>query len=101
VGAELRAGDVGARLAEHLLAGGDDRPDGQHVGHRPGRREESGLVAEEVGHPLLEGGHRRVLAVHIVAHFCPRHRLSHRFGGPGDGVTAEVDHRVILAPVAP
>ena len=38
VRAELGAGDVGRGLAEHLLPGADQRADGEHVGHRAGRR---------------------------------------------------------------
>ena len=47
VRAELGAGDVGARLAEHLLAGADQGADGEHVGHRAGRGEQRRLVAEQ------------------------------------------------------
>src|SRR3546814_13030605 len=46
VGAELGAGDVGARLAQDLLARRDQGAYGEHVGHRAGRREPRGLVAE-------------------------------------------------------
>ena len=39
----------------------------EHVGHRPGRREQRRLLAEQPGDPLLERVDGRVLAVHVVA----------------------------------
>ena len=54
--------------------------DGEHVGHRPGRREQRGLVAEQPGDPLLERADGRVLAVDVVADLGARHRGAHRLG---------------------
>ena len=92
VRAELGAGDVGARLAQHLLARSDQAPDGEHVGHRAGRCEQRGLVPEHPRDPLLERAHGGVLAVHVVADLGRGHGAPHRVGRAGDGVAAEVDH---------
>ena len=77
VRAELRAHDVGARLAEHLLARTGQGAYGEHVAHRAGRDEQRRLVAEHPRHPLLEPDDGRVLAVHVVTDLGTRHRGAH------------------------
>ena len=96
VRAELGPGDVRRGLAEHLLAGRDERADREDVGHRAGRGEQRRLVAEQARDPLLERPDRRVLAVDVVAHLGAGHRGPHRLGGLRQGVRAEVDHRANL-----
>ncbi len=78
----------------------DEGADGEHVGHRPGGREERGLLAEQPGDPLLERADGGVLAVDVVADLGARHRGAHRLGGTGDGVAAEVDHASVLGVTA-
>ncbi len=98
VRAELGAGDVRRRLAEHFRARPGAEPHREHVGHRPGGREQRSLLAEQAGDPLLELADRGVLAVHVVADRCGGHRRPHRVGGLGEGVGAEVDHGANLPP---
>ena len=93
---ELGAHDVGAGLAEHLLARTGERADGEHVAHRPGRHEERRLVAEHPRDPLLEPDDGGVLAVHVIADLGTRHRGAHLVGRLGQGVAAQVDHPAIL-----
>ena len=94
--AELGPGDVRAGLAQHLLAGRDQAADGEHVGHRAGRREQRRLVPEQPRDPLLERADGRVLAVHVVADLGVGHGAPHRLGRAGDGVAAQVDQAASL-----
>ena len=49
-------------------------------------------MAEKFRHPLLEFVHRRVLGVHIIAHWGGQHCLPHLLSWLGDGVRAQIDH---------
>ena len=77
-----RDGLLAAREVGHL---------GDEVAHRPGRDEEAGFLAEQLGGALLEGVDRRVVAEDVVAELGLGHRPAHRRGGVGDGVAAQVD----------
>ena len=57
----------------------------------PGRDEEPGLLAEELGGARLEGVDRGVVAEHVVAELGGGHRATHGGRGVGDGVGSEVD----------
>ena len=77
-GAHLVGDDVRVGVAEHFLAGLADQPHADLVAHRPRRHEQRGLVAEQVGDPLLERVDRRVLAVDVVPDLGLGHRPAHR-----------------------
>ena len=64
---------------------------GDEIGHRPGRDEEAGLLAEQLGRPFLQGVDRRVLAPDVVTELGVGHRPAHRRGRQRDGVGAEID----------
>ena len=75
--------------------GRDVQPQAELVGQRARRREQPGLVPEQVGDPLLERPDRGVLAEHVVADGGVRHRLAHAGGRGGQGVGEQVgEHRV-------
>jgi hypothetical protein len=75
--------DVVARPGQQLEAG--------LVRHGAARQEEGGLLAQEIGDPLLQPAHRRVLAVLVVANRCLRHRHAHARRRQRHGIRAEVD----------
>ena len=55
------------------------------------RREvEAGLLAGQLGHPVLEGVDHRVFVVDVVTDGGVRHGLAHGRRGPGDGVASQV-----------
>ena len=83
--------DVGAGVAEQLIAGLGMNADGDLVGHRARGDEEGGLLAEQLGHLAFQGDDRGVLAVDVVADLGLGHRPSHRGGRFRDGVGAKVD----------
>jgi hypothetical protein len=89
--AQLVGDHVRIGVAEHLLAGLGDQAHPDLVAHRPRRHEQRGLVAEQVGDPLLQRPDRRVLAVDVVPHLGLGHGPAHRRGGPGDRVGTKVD----------
>ena len=91
VGPQLGASDVGPRLAEHLLAGLHQGPDGQDVAQRTGRGEQGCLVAEEFRHSLLKSIGGRVLGVDVVADLGCGHGRPHRRGGSGQRVGPQID----------
>ncbi len=95
----LVAVDVGQPVADHLVAGGGQEPQANLVGHGAAGGEEGCLLAQEVGHLLLEGVDGGVLAANVVAHLGPVHGLAHGGGGPGDRVGTQIDleHGAILA----
>ena len=88
VRAELGAQDVRPRLAQHLLAGADQRGQSEHVGHRARGGEQRRLLAEELGHPVLEPAYGRVLVVHVVADLGVGHGATHPRRRPGQRVGA-------------
>jgi hypothetical protein len=92
VTAHLCAGDVSLYVADHFLTRLDQQPYSEHVAHRAANREQAGLMAEKFRHPLLEFVHRRVLGVHIIAHWRGQHCLPHLLSWLGEGVRAQIDH---------
>jgi 3-deoxy-7-phosphoheptulonate synthase len=90
-GAELGPHHVRVGVAQQLLPGLHQQPQPELVGHRAARREDRGLLPEQLGDALLERGDGRVLPVDVVADRCRGHRVAHRGGRAGDGVAAEVD----------
>jgi hypothetical protein len=78
-------------VAQQLEAGRDQQPDAELVGQRPAGDEHACLVPQQVGHPSLQGVHRGILAVDVIADDGIGHRLAHGRGGGGYGVRAQVD----------
>ena len=62
------------------------------IRHRRGRKEERGLVTEQLGCAPLELVDGRILALLLVADLGGGHRGKHLPAGPGDRVGAEIDH---------
>ena len=60
----------------------------------PLAHEQAGLLAEQLGGPLLERVDGRVVAEDVVADLGLGHRPAHLGGRLGDGVGAEVDEAV-------
>ncbi len=83
--------DVGAGLADDLLAVLGVDADGDLVAHGAGGDEDGGLFAEDGGGRLFELIDGGVFAVDVVADLGGGHGLAHGGGGAGDGVAAEVD----------
>jgi len=100
VGAQLSPHDVRLSVAEHLLAGFGQQPDAQQVGQRPGRTEQTGLMAEQLCGATFELSDGGILPVHVVADLRAQHGLAHRRRRPGDGVRSQVDHVAIRSPSA-
>ena len=92
VSSQLGAGDVRLSVADDLLPRLDQQAYAQQVGQRPGGAEQTGLVAEQVRHPLLQGADGRVLAVHVVPDRGGRHRGPHAVGRRGHRVRTQIDH---------
>jgi hypothetical protein len=66
---------------DDLLASGEVGHHRHEVAHRAGRDEQPGVLAEQVGGPLLEGDDGRVVAKHIVPDLGRGHRSTHGLGG--------------------
>ena len=88
--AELGAHHVRLRVADQLLPRLHVHAQPELVGERAGGGEQAGVLAEQVGHALLERVDGRVLAVDVVADLGVGHRRAHACGGTGDGVAAQV-----------
>ena len=77
---------------QHLVAAGADvQADRDLVAHRAAGQEHRGLVAEQLGHALLERAHRRVLAALLVADLGRGDRRAHRRRRARLRVGVEVD----------
>jgi hypothetical protein len=83
---------VRGAVGQHLVARTGVDLDRDLVAHGAGGQVQRGLLAEEVGHHLLEEGHGRVLALLLVAHLGLAHEAAHVGRGPGHGVAVEIDH---------
>jgi len=82
---------VGLVAQDNLVpppAVGQDR---RQVGHRPTGDKESGLHADQIGRHLLQPDDCGVVAPHIIAHLCARHRLPHGESGPGNRVRTKIN----------
>ena len=89
--AHLPLHDVGAGVDEDLVAGFAEHAQRHLVAHRPGREEERGLLAEELGGVLLEAIDARVFARLVVADRGRGHDAPHLLAGARLGVAAQVD----------
>jgi hypothetical protein len=92
---------VSGAVEQHFVAGLGVDFDGDLVAHRTGRQEDGRLLAEQLGHHLLEQVDRRVLALLLVAHLGRAHEGAHRGRGPCLRVAVEVNrdrrHRQLLS----
>src|SRR5439155_2449304 len=68
------ADDMALRPRDDLAAAWDMGHQRDEVAHRPGRDEQAGFLAEELGRSLLEGVDRRVLAPDVIADLGSGHR---------------------------
>ncbi len=82
--------DVNVRgfATKHLIPRRGMDADRDLVGHRPGRYEERGFLAEHVRHTSLEREHSRIVAENVVTDLRRGHCRAHRGRGPGDGIGA-------------
>ena len=83
---------MGVRVGEQLGPARRVQPHRCLIGHRPSRKEQRALLAQEIGDPLLEPSGRGVAIQQVVADGGVRHRPSHGGGGLCDRVTPQVDH---------
>ena len=83
--------DVALAAGDRLLAAPEMGELGDEVAHRARGDEEPGLLAEELGGPLLEGIDRRVVAEHVVPDLGRGHGAAHLGRRLRDGVGSEVD----------
>jgi hypothetical protein len=60
------------------------------IAHGAGRKEEARLLAQEIGHHVLQEIDGRIFALLLVAHFGFRHSSSHRGSRTGNGVAEQV-----------
>jgi hypothetical protein len=89
---ELGDHDVRVLLDDELRAALADHRDSDLVPHRRGREVHRLFLAEQLGHPALELVDRRVLALLLVPHFSPRHRIAHALRRLRRRVGTEIDH---------
>ncbi len=91
--AGLRAGDMGQRVADELLARPHEALDAELVAERARRDEQPRREPQQRRNLRLERVDGRVLAVDIIADLSLGHRDPHAGARPGDCVAAEVDYR--------
>src|SRR5215203_1667905 len=84
--------DMGALMQEYLFSPVRVYLDPDLVGHRPRRRVQSRLLAEQVGHVLLQPVYGRVLPEDVVANRRLQHRPPHSFRRTGHCVAAKIYH---------
>ncbi len=78
-------------VRQHLFAVSAVHAERDLVAHRARRQEECRLLAEELGHHLLEKVDRGILVLLLVAHFGLAHEAAHVLRGLGDRVAGEID----------
>jgi hypothetical protein len=83
-------------VGEHLVARAGVHLHRDLVAHGAGRQVDRGLLAEQLGHHLLQQGHGGVLALLLVADLGLAHEAAHLGGGLGQGVAEEIDHDGLL-----
>ena len=76
---------------DRLLAAAEVRHLGDEVAHRARGDEQAGLLAEQLGGPLLERVDGGVVPEDVVADLGVGHRPAHRRRRVGDRVAAQVD----------
>jgi hypothetical protein len=89
--ATLEVNGVRGVVGQHLLTGPAVHAQGDLVAHGPGGQEDGRLLAEQVGHHLLQEIHGRVLVLLLVAHLRLAHEAAHLGGGARHGVAVEID----------
>src|SRR5918997_1697696 len=89
-GAGLVDEDVGTFVQEHLFSAVRVDVDPNLVGHRPGRRVQCSLLAQQVRHVLLEPVYSRVLTKHVVPNRRLEHRPPHALRRTGHRVAAKI-----------
>lgn len=57
--------------------------------HKP-RHQEALLLSEQIGHALLQPGHRGILTEHVIPHLGPGHGRSKPLAGPRHGVAPKI-----------
>ena len=87
------------RFAHHLLPGLRVQPDRDLIAHRPGRHKQRRLAPKHLRRPRLQPVHRRIFAVHIVAHLGLSHRCPHLRRRPRHRVTSQVNQVLLLHPI--
>src|SRR3954469_12276318 len=83
---------MGALVQKDFLSPVRADVDADLVRHRPGRRVQGCLLAEQARHVLLETVYRRVLPEHVVPDRRLKHRPAHSFRRTGHGVAAKIYH---------
>ena len=99
-----RLGDDRVRGAvedQLVAAGARVQPERDLVAHRPARQEQRRLLAEQLGHALLEAIGRGVGEPLLVGHVGRGDRPPHLLGGASLRVRVEVDHRAAEPTGAP
>ena len=85
---------VGARIANYLLPMLGEQLDGDCVPHRAGGNEQGGRLAGDFGGTLFEAVDGGIFAIHVVADFGFEHGAPHGRRGLGNGIAAQIDHRI-------
>ena len=83
--------DMGGFVGENFVAGPAMHQRRGNVAHGARRQEHRGLLAEQIGHPLAQQVHGRIVADLLVADFGPRDRLAHGRRRAGLGIRQQVD----------
>ena len=79
---------------DHLVpAGAQMQPEGYEVAHRAAGQEQAGLMAQQIGHALLQAQRGGIGELLLVADLGGGHGGAHRLGGPRLGVRDQVDRR--------
>ena len=89
--AALARDDMRALMRQNLVAGPAMHQGRRDIAHGSGGHEHSRVLAEQIGHPLAQQIHGRVVTDLLVADLCPRHRLAHFRRRAGLGVRQQID----------
>jgi hypothetical protein len=84
--ARLEHPAMGVASDQDLFAGLAQRAQRDLVGHGAGGHQQRGLGAEQIGDPILQQPHRRILAVDVVTDLGGGDRRAHRGGRAGHRV---------------
>ena len=90
-GARLVVKRVTAGVEDDLVARSGVHAHADLVGHGAGGHEQRRLLAEALGHSLLQPVDRRVFTEDVVADLGVGHGCAHAGGGSGHGVRAQID----------
>ena len=92
-GAEFAADDMGTARCQEPVATAQMHAHRDRVGHAAGRHPQRGRHAEQVGGPLLQRAHGRVVIENVITDLGGGHRGSHGRVGFGDGVGTKINGR--------